>query len=62
LGSSSGCATADIYRAIPNTKPRFQIGNITVKAVKGGLDVDDPENKDPAVIASAVIAVRIELA
>jgi hypothetical protein len=33
-----------------------------VKAVKGGLDVDDPENKDPAVIASAVIAVRIELA
>jgi hypothetical protein len=23
-GSSSGCATADIYREIPNTKPRFQ--------------------------------------
>ncbi len=36
------------------------IGNITVKAVKGGLDVSDPENNDPAVIASAAIAVRIE--
>jgi uncharacterized protein (TIGR02058 family) len=43
-------------------KNSLPVGNITVKAVKGGLDVDDPENKDPAVIASAVIAVRIELA
>jgi hypothetical protein len=37
------------------------IGNITVKAVKGGLDVADPDN-DPAVIASAAIAVRIDVA
>jgi uncharacterized protein (TIGR02058 family) len=37
------------------------VGNVTVKAVKGGLDVADPENKDPAVIASAAIAVRIEV-
>ena len=29
-----------------------------MKAVKGGLDVADPENNDPAVIASAAIAVR----
>jgi uncharacterized protein (TIGR02058 family) len=36
------------------------IGNVTVKAVKGGLDVDDPEADDRAVIASAAIAVRIE--
>ena len=28
-------------------------GIVTVKAVKGGLDVLDPENNDPAVIASA---------
>jgi uncharacterized protein (TIGR02058 family) len=43
-------------------KNPLPVGNITVKAVKGGLDVDDPENKDPAVIASAAIAVRIEVA
>jgi uncharacterized protein (TIGR02058 family) len=43
-------------------KNSLPVGNITVKAVKGGLDVDDPENKDPAVIASAAIAVRIEMA
>ena len=36
------------------------VGNVTVKATKGGLDVADPENNDPAVIASAAIAVRIE--
>jgi hypothetical protein len=29
--------------------------------VRGGLDVADPENNDCAVIASAAIAVRIEL-
>jgi uncharacterized protein (TIGR02058 family) len=37
------------------------VGNVTVKAVKGGLDVADPENNDPAIIASAAIAVRIEV-
>jgi hypothetical protein len=29
--------------------------------VKGGLDVADPENHDPAVIASAAVEVRLEL-
>jgi len=43
-------------------KSSLPIGNVTVRAVKGGLDVADPENKDPAVIASAAIAVRIEVA
>ena len=38
------------------------IGNVTATAVKGGLDVADPENNDAAVIASAAIAVRIEVA
>jgi uncharacterized protein (TIGR02058 family) len=38
------------------------VGNVTVKATKGGLDVADPENNDPAVIASAAIAVRIDVA
>jgi len=37
-------------------------GEVTVKAVKGGLDVADPENNDLVVIASAAIAVRIEMA
>ncbi|MDI1285443.1 MAG: Lin0512 family protein [Reyranella sp.] len=36
-------------------------GIVTVKVVKGGLDVADPDNQDPAVIASAAVAVRLEL-
>ena len=36
-------------------------GIVTVKVVKGGLDVADPDNNDPAVIASAAVAVRLEL-
>ena len=42
-------------------KASLPVGNVTVKAVKGGLDVPDPEHDDPAVIASAAIAVRVEL-
>ena len=41
-------------------KQSLPLGNVTVNAVKGGLDVADPENNDRAVIASAAIAVRIE--
>ena len=41
-------------------KKSLPVGNVTVKATKGGLDVADAENDDPAVIASAAIAVRIE--
>ncbi|HEY0183967.1 MAG TPA: Lin0512 family protein [Rhodopila sp.] len=36
-------------------------GVVTVKAVKGGLDVIDTERGDNAVIAAAAIAVRLEL-
>jgi hypothetical protein len=43
-------------------KASLPLGNVTVKAVKGGLDVADPEANDRAVIASAAIAVRIETA
>ena len=43
-------------------KTSLPLGNVTVKAVKGGLDVVDPEANDRAVIASAAIAVRIETA
>ena len=41
-------------------KASLPLGNITMKAVKGGLDVADPDNNDAAVIASAAIAVRLE--
>ena len=41
-------------------KKSLPVGNVIVRAIKGGLDVADPEN-DPAVIASAAIAVRIEV-
>jgi uncharacterized protein (TIGR02058 family) len=36
-------------------------GIVTVNVVKGGLDVPDPEGNDIAVIASAAVAVRLEL-
>jgi uncharacterized protein (TIGR02058 family) len=36
-------------------------GQITVKVIKGGLDVPDEEAGDVAVIASAAVAVRLEL-
>ena len=47
---------------LEKVKQALPLGNVTVKAVKGGLDVADPENNDRAVIASAAIAVRIETA
>jgi uncharacterized protein (TIGR02058 family) len=42
-------------------KSSLPVGSVTVRVVKGGLDVVDPENNDPVVIASAAIAVRIEV-
>ncbi len=36
-------------------------GEVTVKCVKGGLDVPDDETGDIAVVASAAVAVRMEL-
>jgi uncharacterized protein (TIGR02058 family) len=36
-------------------------GQVTVKVVKGGLDVPDDTRDDIAVIASAAIAVRFEM-
>ncbi len=46
---------------VEKVKASLPVGTVTVKAVKGGLDVPDPENDDPAVIASAAIAVRIDV-
>ncbi|MEO0670567.1 MAG: Lin0512 family protein [Pseudomonadota bacterium] len=39
-------------------KSALPVGNVRVRVVKGGLDVPDPTHDDPAVIASAAIAVR----
>ena len=36
-------------------------GKVAVKVVKGGLDVPDEETGDVAVIASAAVAVRMDL-
>jgi uncharacterized protein (TIGR02058 family) len=36
-------------------------GQVTVRVVKGGLDVPDDTSNDIAVIASAAVAVRMEL-
>jgi uncharacterized protein (TIGR02058 family) len=35
------------------------VGKVTVRVVKGGLDVSDAEGDDRTVIASAAVAVRI---
>jgi uncharacterized protein (TIGR02058 family) len=42
-------------------KASLPLGNVTVRAVKGGLDVVDSEANDRATIASAAIAVRLEM-
>ena len=36
-------------------------GHVTVKVVKGGLDIPEEDRHDSAVIASAAIAVRFDL-
>ena len=42
-------------------KAALPVGQVSVKAVRGGLDVPDEEAGDIAVIASAAVEVRLEL-
>ena len=42
-------------------KSALPVGQVSVKVVKGGLDVPDEEAGDMAVIASAAVEVRLEL-
>jgi uncharacterized protein (TIGR02058 family) len=42
-------------------KAALPVGQVSVSAVKGGLDVADPEADDIAVIASAAVEVRLDL-
>jgi uncharacterized protein (TIGR02058 family) len=46
---------------IDAVKAVLPVGQITVKVVEGGLDVPDDEANDMAVIASAAVAVRLDL-
>jgi uncharacterized protein (TIGR02058 family) len=46
---------------LERVKASLPVGNVTVRAVKGGLDIPDPDHGDVAVIAAAAIAVRVEL-
>src|SRR5439155_437318 len=50
---------------IPNdagvVKNALPHGEVSVRVVKGGLDVPDEESGDIAVIASAAVAVRLDL-
>ena len=45
---------------IDRVKESLPVGKVTVRAVKGGLDVTDASGGDTAVIASAAVEVRIE--
>ena len=44
--------------AVKSTLP---VGQVSVRVVKGGLDVPDADAGDKAVIASAAVEVRLEL-
>lgn len=45
---------------LERVKASLPVGRVTVRAVKGGLDVPDPDAGDLACIASAAIEVRVE--
>jgi uncharacterized protein (TIGR02058 family) len=42
-------------------KAALPMGQVTVKVVEGGLDIPDEEGNDVTVIASAAVAVRLDL-
>jgi uncharacterized protein (TIGR02058 family) len=46
---------------LERVKASLPYGKVSVRAVKGGLDVPDEERSDIAVIASAAILVRLDL-
>ena len=46
--------TAAVTAALPH-------GQVTVRVVKGGLDVPDDDGRDTAIIATAAVTVRIDL-
>lgn len=69
LGVDSKTMQVDVTIGVQNpskvdaekVKASLPHGKVTVKVVKGGLDVPDEANKDIAVIASAAVEVRLDL-
>jgi len=69
LGVDKGAMAVDVTIGVQQpdrvdteaVKATLPVGVVTVKAVKGGLDVPDDEGGDTAVIASAAIEVRLDL-
>ena len=47
--------------ASDRVKAALPHGEVTVRIVKGGLDVPDDSSRDIAVIAAAAVTVRLEL-
>jgi len=45
---------------VERVKAMLPLGRVTVKSVKGGLDIEDEAIGDLAVIASAAVEVRID--
>jgi uncharacterized protein (TIGR02058 family) len=46
---------------LDRVKASLPYGQVTARAVKGGLDILDPAKDDPAVVASAAIVVSLPL-
>jgi uncharacterized protein (TIGR02058 family) len=46
---------------LDRVKASLPYGQVTARAVKGGLDIPDPAKDDPAVVASAAIVVSLPL-
>jgi uncharacterized protein (TIGR02058 family) len=69
LGVDSKTMLVDVTIGVQNpgkvdaekVKASLPHGKVTVKVVKGGLDVPDDSGKDTAVIASAAVEVRLDL-
>ena len=46
---------------LASVKAALPHGEVTVKVVKGGLDIPDDDGRDTAIIATAAVTVRIDL-
>ena len=51
----------DISGADPTKAALRALRDALLKVINGGLDVPDPEHDDAAVIASAAVAVRVDV-
>jgi len=46
---------------LATVKSALPHGEVTVKPVKGGLDIADDDGRDAAIVATAAVTVRIDL-